>query len=349
MIIVRPIEPGDREAYERFAFSAELGIINLPKNPKLLDKKIQNSLNSFQKEVAKPGDEEYVFVLEDLKTGEVGGTCAIAAKTGVHQPTYFYRLETVYLHSSRPEASKEMRILSPVTYTNGPSEICALYLQPHFRQEGLGKLLSLSRFLFIASNPNRFENTIMAEMRGLIDKNDFSPFWEHLGRKFFDIEFIDLMRLQENGREFAADILPRWPIYVSLLPSAAQDVIGKTHIHTKPALNMLNKEGFRFTGDVDIFDGGPIVQAKTEEIRSITFSYVVQVESITHEEIEDGDIQIISCLRNDFRACYSKIKSRGNDQIAISRQTADALRVKEGDAVRYAAPSFQTMPLQSHN
>lgn len=347
MIVIRPIEFRDRDAYERFAFSSTLGITNLPKNPQLLENKIQSSLDSFQLNVTKPKNENYIFVLEDLSTGELGGTCAIASKAGVTNPAFFYRLETVFMHSKHPASSKEMHILSAVNCPEGPSEICALYLMPHFRKGGNGRLLSLSRFLFIASNPNRFEDVIMAEMRGIIDKNDVSPFWDGFGRKFLDIDFAELMHLQENDRTFVPDILPQWPIYISLLNTSVQDVIGKTHPDTKPALNMLNREGFQFTSDIDIFDGGPKIEAKRENIRAINTSMLAKVESITHEEIEDGNLQIIGNLESDFRACYAKIKMRGKDLIAISRQAAEALHLKQGESVRYIPPTPQALTLQS--
>jgi arginine N-succinyltransferase len=347
MIVIRPIELRDQDALERFAFSSTLGITNLPKNSQLLQEKVLLSIESLQRPISKPTNEYYLFVLEDLNTGELGGTSAITSKIGVKDPSYFYRVDTIQLHSSLPDASKDMRILSTFSYTDGPSEICALYLMPHFRREGLGRLLSLSRFLFVASHPNRFENVIMAEMRGIIDKNDISPFWEGLGRKFLDVDFAELMQLQEKGREFISEILPKWPIYVSMLSPSAQDVIGKTHPDTKPALSLLTKEGFQFTTDVDVFDAGPRIEAKRENIRAISASVVAIVDSINHDEIDDGDLQIISNLRRDFRACYAKIKIRGKDSIAISRHTAEALRLKQGEYVRYVSPTPADLSLQS--
>lgn len=337
MIVIRPIELKDREAFAKCANSASVGITNLPKNPELLDKKMQISINSFKKNVSVPGKENYVFVLENLETGEIGGTCSISAKVGAQEPLNFYKIELMQLHSKHPASPKEMRILTPVKYANGSSEICALYLMPHFRAEGLGKLLSFSRFLFIASHRHRFENKIMVEMRGVIDDNDVAPFWEGIGRKFLDIDFIDLMHLLEFGREFVADIMPRWPIYVSILPQSAQDVIGKTHVKTAPAFSMLTKEGFYYTSEVDVFDGGPKIEAKTESIRTVASSQVGKIDSISNDELEDGIAKNICNNRIDYRACCTKIKSAGGDRIILSRMAAEALQVKAGDTVRYAA------------
>ena len=46
--------------------------------------------------------------------------------------------------------------------------------------------------------------------------------------------------------------MPRFPVYVDLLPKAAQEVIGKMHPHTLPAYHVLESEGLRYQGYVDI-------------------------------------------------------------------------------------------------
>ena len=62
--------------------------------------------------------------------------------------------------------------------------------------------------------------------------------------------------------------MPKYPIYVNLLSEEAQAVIGKVHDKTKPALQLLETEGFSCRGYVDIFDGGPTVEAHLQHIRT---------------------------------------------------------------------------------
>ncbi len=49
--------------------------------------------------------------------------------------------------------------------------------------------------------------------------------------------------------------MPKLPIYINLLSKEAQAVIGQVHDNTKPALKLLEREGFCCRDYVDIFDG----------------------------------------------------------------------------------------------
>ena len=71
------------------------------------------------------------------------------------------------------------------------------------------------------------------------------------------------------GNQFIADLMPRHPIYVALLPKAARDTLGRPHDNAAPAFNMLLKEGFSFRGYIDVFDGGPLVDARIDEIKTV--------------------------------------------------------------------------------
>lgn len=66
----------------------------------------------------------------------------------------------------------------------GSSELCTLFLDPQWRKEGNGYLLSKSRFLFMAAFRERFNEKVVAEMRGVIDEQGYSPFWESLANAF---------------------------------------------------------------------------------------------------------------------------------------------------------------------
>lgn len=337
MIVVRPVRLNDLDALLNFAKVA-VGITNLPNNRSILESKILSSQKAFSQDIKKPDLEDYIFVLEDQENGKIGGTCGLRSRTGVCQQIHFYKLETLHPQSTLGlPLTQEMQILKPVSYPFGPSEVCALYLDPDFRREGLGRLLSLNRFLFIAANPHRFEESIIAEMRGVILINDVSPFWEGLGRHFLNIEFNSLMTLMEKGRDFIPEVLPKWPIYVSLLSKEAREVIGKTHMDSKPALNMLINEGFAITDEIDLFDGGPKIQAKTAEIRSIKESRLAKINDLSLEDIS-SDQFLLSNERIDYRACYGKIKKISDNQIILTKKVAAALKVEPGDSIRYVLP-----------
>lgn len=337
MIIIRPISKRDAEAFIQLAFEADIGMTSMPKNRKALKKRIDESEKSFVKGISEPKKETYLFVLEDLKTGLIGGTCGIVAKTGVRNSLKFYQIEKKEQHKRADCSRKSIPALHVIHHHPHWSEIGSLYLTPKFRHSGLGRLLSLSRFLFIAAFPERFDSKIFAEMRGYIDKNHSSPFWEGIGQHFIDSSFETVMNLKNEGAFDLSNAIPKNPIYIELLPPFVQEVIGKTHEETKPALQMLIDEGFKISDELDIIDGGPKIEVNTKEIRTIATSKLAKISEISSDLLETP-LCIVSNDQLEFRACYSAIKINGDNSITIPRDTAQALNVKEGGTIRYVMP-----------
>jgi arginine N-succinyltransferase len=333
MIVIRPIQRKDQAVFAEFSFESLLGMTNLPRNREKLLAKIIRSETSFQEKIEQPGTEEYYFVLEDLTTGRIGGTCGILAQS-TQSFTHFYRIETMMTHAKHISVPKEIKILKVVPNSPHSSEVCALYLQPTFRHSGQGRLLSLGRFLFIAAQRQRFRKKIVAEMRGVIDQRQISPFWQGVGRHFCDLSFVELMAQIDLDHSFIPEILPQYPIYISLLPQETQEVIAKTHESTKPAYQMLLQENFSFNQEIDIFEGGPIMSATTSEIRSIVKSALVRID-LTKEPLIGETEFIIANERLDFRACFGKMQMISKTDALINEEVAHALLVDKGDLVRY--------------
>lgn len=339
MIVVRPICYNDTEDFIKFSFHAGLGMTSMPKDREILKKKVIDSEKAFATEIQQPGNESYLFVLEDLATKDLGGSCGINGKTGEDQPKYFFSIEKDF-DDPPPSNRPNNPLLRGKCYREAPSEICSLYLLPEFRKEGLGRLLSLSRFLFVAAHPHRFDTFIYAEMRGFTDKNQNSPFWEGIGRHFLDLDYAELVRQRDLGNFDVAQVVPKNPIYIPLLPKEVQEVIGKIHTNTWPAYHMLMDEGFYLTNEIDVFDGGPKIEAKTQEIRTVKFSSVDTLAEITRNPIESLRY-IVSNDRIDFRACYSTLQ-KGSKGIYLPVESAEALKLKVGDTLRYVLPSPET-------
>ena len=333
MIIIRPMAPRDLTIFAECSFESLVGITSFPRDREKLFDKIIRSANNFLKLVDHPEDEEYYFVLEDLTTKRIGGTCGILAQSS-QTHNYCYHIEEIATSAKHFSAPHTMNILRAAPYPAGSSEVCSLYLQPSFRHSGQGRLLSLSRFLFIAAHPQRFHKKMVAVIRGFIDQRQISPFWDAVGKHFCHLSFVELMVQLDEDRAFATEILPHFPLYIDLLPQEAREVIGKTHEMSRAAHQMLLQENFSFNQKIDIFDAGPLLEAKTSEIRTLKNSALVTVNLANETLMEENDY-ILSNENIDFRACFGKIKLTANGCALINQEIAEALLLKEGDLMRY--------------
>lgn len=333
MKVIRPIRSTDIDALLRMAQTAGAGFTSLPPVREYLQKKIDLSEASFAAQVSEPGHQRYMFVLEDVTTGQVGGCCAVEAACGLDEPFYNYHVGlTVH-------ASHELQVYSrtPTLYLSndytGASVLVSLYLAPDFRGGGAGRLLSKCRFAFMAQFPQRFAAKIIAEMRGVSDEHGRSPFWEGLGRHFFSIDYDRAEHIVGMGNKaFIAELMPKHPIYTLLLSPEAQTVLGKVHPQTAPALHLLEQEGFRYQGYIDIFDGGPTVEAPLADIRSVRRSRVVQAV-IGQPSGRLASHLVANTELGGFRCGLAELAPSA-DAVELPAGLAAALGVKAGGAVR---------------
>lgn len=354
MFVIRPVELEDLDQLDKLAHQASPGMTNLPAKRELLEAKIQKSVNSFAIKPTKAGSESYMFVLVDSDADQIIGTSEVLAKIGGFEPFYSYTIKKTRKQSTELNVDKEVETLNLTTEHNGPSEICGLFLSPEYRGRGLGRLLSLSRFLFINNEPQRFEEMILADMRGVIDDDGNSPFWNKIVRHFFDMEYKKADLLSATNKRFIADLMPKHPIYIAILPDEAKAVIGKVHQNTEPDLKFLMQEGFEYDGHIDIFDAGPRLQCPRAEIRTIketkTLKVAEVIKGLNHasnfKEVEKSKLYIVSNCSTSFKVCIEVFDEEPKETINISYKTAKALDLKHGDDIR-CAPLFASKPSSS--
>ena len=341
MVIIRPVQLKDLEALLHLSSQTSFGLTTLPHDKDLLRQRIRDSLHAFAKVKEKPRGEAFLFVMEDLKTRKVVGTTGIVSKVGGFEPFYAYRIEKEIHVSETLEIRKEIPYLHLVSEHNGPSEIGSLFLSPEYRGGGNGRLLSLCRFIFMAEHKKFFDASVLAEMRGSIDDKGGSPFWNALGRHFFGIDFPKADYLSLKDKKIIADLMPRHPIYIPLLPKTAQAVIGKVHAHSAPALKLLEGEGFARNGMIDVFEAGPLVSCAMEDIRTVRDSQEMLVAKITKGKL-DSHLYILATLSPNFRASSGHLAIIPGKGVEIEGEIAKALKLKVDDKIRIA-PLF---PLQ---
>jgi len=335
MVLIRPVSIDDLDELLQLAELAGAGLTTLPKDSELLRKRILKSQRSMENIPDKPGGESYLLVMTDLDTEKVVGASGIVSKVGGFEPFYAYRLESQMIDSELINVHKKIQVLQLVREHDGPAEVGSLFLASDYRKQDYGRFLQLVRFLFVAEHPEAFSPTIVSELRGVIDENGRSPFWDAVGKHFFEIDFPRADYLSVVNKKFIADLMPKHPIYVSLLPPEAQRVIGQVHESSKPALKNLEAEGFRFNDMVDIFDAGPCVGCARDQIRTVRQSRISVVQGVATEKIE-SPTYMIGKRGGEFRACIGPLQIGSAEQVRLSSQCATALQVQVGDQIRYA-------------
>jgi len=333
---LRAARASDLEPLYEMAKLTGGGFTNLPADRKALGGKLERAESAFANEEDGLVDEQFVLVLEDASTGAIRGTCQLMTQVGQQWPFYSYRLNTLTQYSQELDRTVRAELLSLVTDLEGSSEVGGLFLHPNERAGGLGLLLARSRYLFIAMHRSRFADRVLAELRGIIDERGGSPFWDGVAGRFFGMSFQDADYFNAiNGNQFIADLMPKHPVYIAMLDDNARSVIGVPHPTGRAAMRMLENEGFRYEGYVDIFDGGPTMIAPTDSVKSVADSTERTIASV---DIEHGERAILACgSLSGFRACYG-VRLIGEDgTIAIDPAAADLLDVAVGDAVWSAA------------
>jgi len=332
------IKPVRSENYARvleLANIAGIGMSSLPQDGEVLKTKIEHSVRSFAGNPPHPKEEIFLFTLEDLDTGALVGTTALIAHVGLSKPFYSYKLSTISQASSGIGIYSMQHVLHMVNDYTGASEVGSLFLHPDYRRDGIGKFLSRARYMMLAEFGDLFSDIVIAELRGVQDDAGHSPFYDNLAKHFFKMEFKDASYIYATqGGQFIADLMPKYPIYVNLLPKEAQDVIGVAFETSRPALHLLKKEGFTYEGYLDLFDAGPTVQAFRKNIKTVRES--VQAEIAAVREIHSQPYMICNTRRlNDFMVTLGPVEKDG-DKVVITPQAAKALGVNKGDIVRYA-------------
>lgn len=334
--LLRAAHERDLEALYRMAKGTGGGFTNLPPDKPTLKAKLGRTDASFARTSGGLAPDLFVFILEDTATGKVRGTCQIMSQVGTELPFYSYRIGRITQHSKELDRTFRAEMLTLCTDLDGSSEVGGLYLDAGERSAGVGKLLARSRYLFMRTHRERFADRTLAELRGAIDDAGNSPFWDGLAGRFFDMSFRDADEFNaRHGNQFIADLMPKHPIYTALLSEGARQVMGQPHYSGRPAMRMLENEGFSFQNYVDIFDGGPSMIVETDRIHTIREAQEAPIAALTVRD--DGlATHLVSCGHlGAFRACQAQL-AETEGGIALDKESADLLGVAVGDTITYA-------------
>jgi len=332
--VVRAIQGDDLDNLMDLAALTGGGMTNLPHDRDALTRRLDWSLASFAKPLSAPEDELYILVLEERATKRVLGTSAIFSQIGAQWPFYNYKLATM-THTARDlNRTVKSTLLNLVTDLSGSSEVGGLFLHPKARLSGVGALLARARYMFIAMHRARFADRVSAEIRGSLTPLGESPFWEAIGQKFFEMSFKDADHYNAlHGNQFISDLMPKHPIYVSLLPPDARAVIARPHDQSAPAKTMLEREGFAYDGYIDIFDGGPAFCVPTDKIATIAASATAAFAGTHAKDAAGKALLLATGTLSNFSAWVGEAHVT-TDQLTVPERDAAGLTV--GDTIWHA-------------
>ncbi|MEX0445707.1 arginine N-succinyltransferase [Xenorhabdus sp. SGI246] len=350
MMLFRSVQHKDLGDILNLSSCAGVGLTSLPNNQEYLASRISRSIDSFN-DARGRSQQGFLFTLEDTEKHRVIGVSALEVAVGLEEPFYNYRVQKSVRSSRELGVYNAFETLIVGQDYTGCSELCTLFLDPTYHGGRNGVFLSRSRFLFISAFRHLFPKSIFAEMRGVVNKQGESPFWNALGQHFFNVPFAQADYLTGIGaKTFIAELMPFHPIYVPLLPEAAQRAIGQVHENTVPARIILEKEGFTYHDLVDIFDAGAILQADIDEVRAVKASQLVSVQRCENVSRQySGRLYIVSNLHfQDFKALLLNIPDPAginslnnnvlnNNELRLTSAEMDALQVAEGESVRCVA------------
>ncbi len=313
------------------------GMTSMPNDIGTWETRINRSLATFDKKPDLNSEGTYFMVAEDSETGEVVGTTAIYVGIGTESPFYSYRRSLIVKYSRELGKTIETPVLNLVNDFTRASEVGSLFLSASHRHSAHGQFLSRSRYVMMSDFPDYFSDDVIAEMRGYQSEDGQSPFWKALGKKFFDLPFENADYISATkGSQFIQDLMPKYPVYIGLLSKEAQECVGKPHTISAKAMHMLEKEGFRFDGYVDVFDGGPTVHCRREQIKSVreAKNYTAKIS----DNLDDKAQRYIISNKNikNYRIIMNTASVSGKTA-KITTESANILGVKDGDTINLLA------------
>lgn len=292
----------------------------------------------------------FMFVLEDTESQSVLGTSQIVARMGGRgNPNVSFKLSRKEFFSQSLQLGNTHIVAKLFLDESGPTEIGGLILQPSYRNHRLriGRFLSVVRFHFMALHRTYFADRVIAEMMAKISADGHNLLWEFLGRRFINLSYTEADRFCQYSREFMTSLLPREEIYLTLLPPEARAVVGEVGPETVPARMLLEKLGFQYRDFIDPFDGGPHLEAVTDDIPIVrdtipaVFGGVSPVKAC-------HDYAIVSILdhEGDFRALQCDCRRDRAGRVFVARESAMTLGLEPGASIGFT-PTLPPKPAPS--
>ena len=299
------------------------GLSSLQPRLNFLKDYIKSSEKSFSQKHNSDQPCKYLLGMYEGVGGKLIGCAAVKTKTGINTP--FINFDIL--------GEGDDQHLKASSRFMGSTEVGSLYLDPDYRSLGLGSYLARVRYLLMATEPWRFDDCVIAELRGICGI-DGSPLYDHIFKDKLEKNFMeaDTEYFDRNPKSLG-DIVPIGKLNICDMPINVRASLGQPNASGQTAMRLLQSEGFVFTGTVDLFDGGPIMSVHRDTIRTIMNSKVLKAKR--QEKIKGGVYSIVTSGDfNNFRAVITKTKLN-DDIVNISFEAFDSLNLQKNNTVRY--------------
>lgn len=341
MFIVRPVAASDIPALVELASGLTQGVHTMAKTPAAIERAVEQSLRSFASPSDISGEENYLFILENASNGQLIGSAAIAASAGSKGTFFSFRNDVIQQVSRDLNISHSVHALTLCADLTSYSQLSSFFVRRDHHAQPEAALLSRARLMFAACMPERFSDNFFVSLAGYTDAQGHSPFWEALGRKFFQMDFLQAERLVEGARNrtLIVELMPHYPVYVPLLTGAAQAAMGQVHAESEVPFDLLTNEGFAADEFIDIFDGGPILEANKNALTSFAHGLKLQVDTASDDAhaLHASQLHTYLVATNraaDFRATIVQSRALEHAQtVQLSENVMQALMVADGDDV----------------
>lgn len=299
----------------------------------MIETKIERSMGSFAGELSR-SEAEYMFVAVDTESEEIAGTSMVVAKNGTPtSPNFSFRVLKKERFSRDLGVGFIHQILRLRADTDGPTEVGGLVVDKAYRRrpEKVGRLVSLTRFVYMGMRPDRFESELHTELAPPLTEEGRSEFWEALGRRFTGMPYKEADQISSQNNGFIQSLFPEEDIYLCLLDSKARLVLGRVGEETQAALHMLNKIGFRYKDEVDPFDGGPHLGCPTKEC-----TVIANLKTYTLKRSQTGPFDktaMIGLIRDGQYFGASSLYHLEGRELTLPEPTWALLNLSEGEEI----------------
>jgi arginine/ornithine succinyltransferase subunit-like protein len=199
------------------------------------------------------------------------GRVRVDVDVGGELARYWYRLGWLVLASPELGLHHRVRTLMLCNDLTGACELSGLEtdarLDAATRQAAVDRLVTGAVLWLRASARGSDEGTIFAELGGVRTGDGHAPFWEALGRRFYEGEpSAAAARFGPAWRSHVAALLPRESLLASFLDESAQRAIGVVGDEFSPIAEALRAAGLRSGTFVTIDDAGPVYTAPRDAL-----------------------------------------------------------------------------------